>query len=56
MPAIPVPASAATFCAPMPPMATTGMRTAAQIARSVSSGTSQASSFVEVENTAPTPR
>ena len=55
-PTIPVPASSRTLSRPMPPIATTGIETAAQIAASVSQSTSSASSLEPVGKTAPTPR
>ena len=55
-PQMPLPHSCSTLCAPMPPMATTGMETARQMARRVSRLTSSASALEPVGNTAPTPR
>ena len=55
-PSAPVPASAGTVRSFRPPMATTGMSTAAQMAARPSAPTSAASGFVGVPNTAPTPR
>ena len=56
MPTIPESASSMTFSSVIPPMATTGIETALQIARSASMLTSEASAFEPVGNTAPTPR
>ena len=55
-PQMPVPASVGRISSVMPPMAMTGIFTAAQMARSVSRLTSAASSFEPVGKTAPTPR
>ena len=55
-PAAPVPASSATLSGPTPPIATTGMSTAAQMARRPCRPTAWASVLVAVGKTAPTPR
>lgn len=56
MPQMPLPDSSMTLSAVIPPMAMTGISTAAQIARKVSMDTAAASSFEPVGKMAPTPR
>ena len=55
-PASPQWARESRFCLLMPPMATTGTPTAAQMARSVSLGRAVTFVFVVVANIAPQPR
>ena len=55
-PASPQWARESRFCLLMPPMATTGTGTAAQMARSVSLGRAVTFVFVVVANIAPQPR
>ena len=56
IPQIPLPASSLTLSFVIPPIAMTGISTASHIAFNVSKGTSSASSFEPVGNTAPTPK